>query len=116
MHGGVDAGVVGSARRIHQPGNQVDHHRYDSGPNDDAEENLDNLIVLLKKTNHARLPTLTSSAASTWPGPSNQVRPELETAHLPVDFARLDAQVLVRLANRKARDKYKSPPGRVGER
>ena len=48
----------------HQPRNQVDHHGDARGANDHAKHNLYCLVVLLKKTNHARPATLTSRPAS----------------------------------------------------
>ena len=53
MHRRIGGGRVRSAAGIHQPGNQVCHHGNACDADDDAEHNLDNLIVLLKETNHA---------------------------------------------------------------
>ena len=52
MHGRVKVGVAGGAV-VHQARHQVDHHGDDRGADDDAKHYLDELVVLLKKTNHA---------------------------------------------------------------
>ena len=53
-----------SRRVVHQPRNQVKHHRHARGANDDAKHYLDCLCVFLQKTNHTRPATLTSRPAS----------------------------------------------------